>query len=106
MCRFAGCSRSGPSPAWDGWPDIPTLEEARLAWFDATEQPAQQAAARRIQRLVMEEAPYLPTGQYFSSGAMRRNLDGALTAILGVPNGRLLELPVHLTVRASTGPAK
>ena len=66
--------RANGQGAWFGWPDVPALERERLAWFDAPDLAAQQAGARRIQVLVMEEAPYLPTGQYFASTAWRKSI--------------------------------
>ncbi len=80
--------RANGAQAWFGWPTIPALEEARLAWFDAPDLAAQQAAARRIQAVVLEEAPFMPTGQYFASSAMRRGLEGVLTPILAMWNAR------------------
>ncbi|MDB5381546.1 MAG: transporter substrate-binding protein [Rhodospirillales bacterium] len=51
------------------WPTVPVLEAARLAWFDAPELADQRVTADTIRRTVFEEAPYLPSGQYFSSSA-------------------------------------
>ncbi|MCW8088046.1 ABC transporter substrate-binding protein [Sabulicella glaciei] len=80
--------RANGQGAWFGWPDIPALEEARLSWFDAPDLEAQKASARRIQRIVMEEAPYLPTGQYFGSTAWRRGLEGVIAPIYAMWNIR------------------
>ena len=80
--------RGNGTQGWFGWPEVPALEAARLAWFDAPDLAAQQAAARGIQRVVMEEAPYMPTGQYFSSTAWRRGLEGLITPILAMWNAR------------------
>lgn len=60
--------------SWPGWPTIPRLEELRDAWFDAPDLPAQQAIARDMQRVAMDELPFIPVGAYRSVTAFRRNL--------------------------------
>ncbi len=62
--------------AWPGWPTIPRLEELRDDWFVAPDLPAQQAIAREMQRVAMDELPYIPVGAYLSMTAIRRNLTG------------------------------
>ncbi|TCZ66901.1 ABC transporter substrate-binding protein [Roseicella aquatilis] len=74
--------RANGEKAWFGWPDIPRLEALRQAWFDAPDLPAQQAIAADLQRAVFEEAPYLPTGQYFANTAYRRSLTEPVSEIL------------------------
>lgn len=80
--------RANGQGAWFGWPDVPELERERLAWFDAPDLAAQQAGARRIQALVMDQAPYLPTGQYFTNSAWRRDLSGVIAPIFAMWNVR------------------
>ncbi len=67
---------------------MPALDAARAEWFDAPDLAAQRGIAERIQRLVMEEAPYLPTGQYFGHTAWRRGIGGAISSIYVVWNVR------------------
>ena len=71
---------NGPN-AWFGWPNIPRLDAARQAWFDAPDLAGQQAIAADIQRMVFEEAPYLPTGQFFGNTAYRRSITEPLSEI-------------------------
>ncbi|MDO9711382.1 ABC transporter substrate-binding protein [Paracraurococcus lichenis] len=66
--------RANGERAWFGWPSVPRLDELRTAWFDAADFAAQQAIAAQIQQVVFEEAPYLPTGQYFANTAYRRTI--------------------------------
>ena len=66
--------RANGANAWFGWPDVPELEALRQTWFDAPDLEAQKRIAAEIQREVLESAPYLPTGQYFSSTAYRRTI--------------------------------
>lgn len=60
--------------SWPGWPTIPRLEELRDAWFDAPDLAAQQRIAREMQRVAMDEVPFIPVGAYRSVTAHRRNL--------------------------------
>jgi ABC-type transport system substrate-binding protein len=60
--------------SWPGWPTIPRLEELRDAWFDAPDLAAQQSIARDIQRVAMDEVPFIPVGAYRAVTAHRRNL--------------------------------
>jgi peptide/nickel transport system substrate-binding protein len=66
--------RGNGTQAWPGWPTIPRLEELRDAWFDAPALEAQQAIARDMQRVAMQEVPFIPVGAYKSVTAFRRNL--------------------------------
>jgi peptide/nickel transport system substrate-binding protein len=73
--------RANGERAWFGWPDVPKLDALRESWFDAPDLPAQQAIAADIQRVVFEEAPYLPTGQYFYSSAYRRSITEPISEV-------------------------
>lgn len=66
--------RGNGTGAWPGWPTIPRLEELRDAWFVAPNLAAQQAIAREMQTVAMDEVPYIPVGSYLSITAHRRNL--------------------------------
>jgi peptide/nickel transport system substrate-binding protein len=66
--------RGNGTGAWPGWPTIPRLEELRDAWFVAPDLPAQQAIARQIQEVAMDELPYVPVGSYLSITAHRADL--------------------------------
>jgi peptide/nickel transport system substrate-binding protein len=66
--------RGNGTASWPGWPTIPKLEELRDAWFDAPDLPAQQAIAQDMQRVAMDEVPFIPVGAYRSVTAHRRNL--------------------------------
>lgn len=73
--------RANGQQAWFGWPSVPRLDELRQAWFDAPDLAAQQAVAVDIQRTVFEQAPYLPTGQYFASTAYRRTITEPISEV-------------------------
>jgi peptide/nickel transport system substrate-binding protein len=70
--------RANGDKAYFGWPDIPRIEQLREAWLDAPDLGAQQAIAREIQAVALQEVPYLPTGQYFAQSAWRRDVAGIL----------------------------
>jgi peptide/nickel transport system substrate-binding protein len=74
--------RANGAQAWFGWPDVPKLDALRQSWFDAPDLAGQQAIAADIQRTVFEEAPYLPTGQYFASTAWRRSISEPISEVL------------------------
>lgn len=73
MIRGAG--RQG----WFGWPDSPTLRGLRDAWLDAPDLEAQKVIASEIQRVVFEEVPYIPTGQWLTPSAWRDNITGIVS---------------------------
>ncbi len=73
--------RANGERAWFGWPNVPKLDALRQAWFEAPELAARQAIAADIQRTVFDEAPYLPTGQYFASTAYRRSITEPISEV-------------------------
>ncbi|MDB5415375.1 MAG: transporter substrate-binding protein [Rubritepida sp.] len=80
--------RSNGQNAWFGWPDAPRAEELRMAWIDAPDIDRQKAIAAEFQREILQQATYMPTGQYFASTAHRRNITGVLEGIIAFWNVR------------------
>ncbi|WP_114375270.1 ABC transporter substrate-binding protein [Elioraea thermophila] len=76
--------RGSGAQAWPGWPDIPRIEELREAWFDAPDLEAQKRIAAEIQKVVLEEVPYIPLGQFFQPLAHRRSITGVMQPF-GIP---------------------
>ena len=68
----------GNGTAWYGWPTDARVEALRTAWIDAPNEPERQRLAADIQARTLEQAMYVPLGQYFQSGAWRSNLTGHL----------------------------
>ncbi|MFC7736002.1 ABC transporter substrate-binding protein [Roseomonas sp. GCM10028921] len=66
--------RGNGANAWPGWPDIPELETLRDEWFLAPTPEEGKRVAERMQRVAMEEVPYIPVGAYKSLTAIRRDL--------------------------------
>ncbi|MBW6401512.1 ABC transporter substrate-binding protein [Roseomonas sp. HJA6] len=73
--------RANGTQAWFGWPTVPKLDALRQQWFDAPDLASQRAAAAEIQSTVFQEAPYLPSGQYFSNTAYRSSITQPISEI-------------------------
>ncbi len=71
-------TRGNGADAWYGWPTIPPLEEARAAWFDAPDLPAQRALCERMQLAVLDAAPHIGLGQILQPTSVRKNVSGVL----------------------------
>jgi peptide/nickel transport system substrate-binding protein len=70
--------RGSGAKAWYGWPDNPKVETLHAEWLDATDQATKKELAAAIQLEVLTQAPYVPLGQYFQSGAWRKTITGQL----------------------------
>ncbi|MFH5926249.1 ABC transporter substrate-binding protein [Roseomonas xinghualingensis] len=60
--------------AWPGWPEVPQLETLRNQWFVAPTLDEQKRIAREIQRVAMDELPYVPVGAYKSLTSIKKDL--------------------------------
>ncbi len=68
----------GPEGGWFGWPDVPKLEELRMAYATSPTLEEQKMLAEEIQKLAYDEGVYAPIGQYFIPSAWSAQLDGVL----------------------------
>ncbi|WP_372674667.1 ABC transporter substrate-binding protein [Aquicoccus sp.] len=68
----------GPDGGWFGWPEVPELEELRMAYATAGSLEEQQEYAAKIQEVAYEEGVYAPIGEYIVPSAWTSNLDGVL----------------------------
>jgi len=75
--------RANGAKAWFGWPDLPTVQTLIDAWLEAPDLAAQQRIAADLQREAFQQVPYLPTGQYFTRTACRRD-------IVDIPQGQFV----------------
>jgi peptide/nickel transport system substrate-binding protein len=66
--------RGNGANAWPGWPDIPQLETLRDEWFVAPTLEEQKRIGQQMQRIAMDEVPYIPVGAYKSLTSIRRDL--------------------------------
>lgn len=70
LCRGNGLH------AWYGWPTSKRVEKLHAEWLGATDEASQHRIADALQRVLMEEAPFLPLGQVVSPSAHRTVLGG------------------------------
>jgi peptide/nickel transport system substrate-binding protein len=73
--------RSNGDRAFDGWPDIPEIEDLRNQWFDAPDANAQAEIGRKIQEVALDKVPYIPLGLYYLPTAYKSELTGMLDGI-------------------------
>lgn len=73
--------RSNSDKAFDGWPDIPEIEELRSQWFNASDAQTQAEIGRKIQEIALVQVPYIPLGLYYLPTAYKSNLTGMLDGI-------------------------
>ena len=66
----------GADGGWFGWPDVPKLEELRMAYATAATLEEQQSLSAEIQQVAYEEGVYAPIGQYFIPSAWSASLEG------------------------------
>jgi peptide/nickel transport system substrate-binding protein len=66
--------------AWFGWPSDDKVEQLRAAWLKAPDLDGQKKLAGEIQQAAFQTVPYVPTGQFFTPTAFRKNLDGVIVA--------------------------
>jgi peptide/nickel transport system substrate-binding protein len=72
--------RANGEKAWFGWPSDDKLEELRTQWLKANESEERQEIAAKIQERAFEVVPYVPTGQFKTQTALRKNLKGYISA--------------------------
>jgi peptide/nickel transport system substrate-binding protein len=63
---------------WIGWAESPRREALRDAWFDAADPETARRIAEDLQRVVWDEAPFVPLGLLRPPMAFRRNLTGII----------------------------
>ena len=63
-----------------GWPTDEKIESLRAAWFSAGGEDRRRELADQIQQRAFAIALYLPTGQFLTRRAFRKNLDGVVDA--------------------------
>ena len=68
-----GISGAGEK-AWFGWPDIPMLEKLVTDWARAPDQVGRHRLAEEVQKVALDEVPYVPWGEYSAPWACRKHL--------------------------------
>jgi peptide/nickel transport system substrate-binding protein len=72
--------RANGEKAWFGWPSDDKLEELQTQWLKASYSEARQEVAAKIQQRAFEVVPYVPTGQFYTKTAYRKNIKGYVSA--------------------------
>ena len=72
-----GLSGGGPR-AWFGWPDVPQLDKLITDWVRATDPTQRLQLADEVQKLALNEVPYVPFGEWVQPTAFRKNIRGVL----------------------------
>jgi peptide/nickel transport system substrate-binding protein len=68
--------RANGEKAWFGWPNIPTVEVAINAWFEAKTLEEEKAVARALNKAALADVVYAPLGFFLSYQAWRKNVTG------------------------------
>jgi peptide/nickel transport system substrate-binding protein len=68
--------RANGEAAWFGWPTSAPVEDARDAWFGATDPAAERAAVDRLNTAAMEDVVFAPTGFFLAHQAWRKAVSG------------------------------
>lgn len=76
---FMGVAANGEK-AWFGWPDIPEIEEARMAFAQAGSKEDLVRLGTELQKLIMRDGVIVPLGEFKVVGAMRDNISGFLNS--------------------------
>jgi len=72
--------RANGDKAWFGWPSDDRLEELRMEWLRASDSETRQEIADKVQKRAFEVVPYVPTGQFVTRTAYRKNMKGYISA--------------------------
>ena len=74
-----------------GWPTSPELEDLRDQWFLATDEAAQRRICQDMQRIALDQIPFMPLGHWTAPTATRT----ALKDLIAAP------FPIFWNVRAA-----
>ncbi|WP_261398210.1 ABC transporter substrate-binding protein [Maritimibacter alkaliphilus] len=72
---FIGVAAGGDS-AWFGWPDVPEIEELRMAIAQTADVDQQIEYAKKIDELVIDNGVMVPMGELFNVNAYSSKLTG------------------------------
>lgn len=77
---FVAAAANGKD-AWFGWPDVPAIEVQRAKFARATDPAELKAIAEELQRLLVDEATFVPLGEFTNVSARRK----VISAFMDVP---------------------
>jgi len=70
---------SSGDKAWFGWPTDDKIEALRTQWLKAPTFDERKKIAAEIQQRAFETVPYIPTGQWLTKTAYRKDIRGVIT---------------------------
>ncbi len=70
--------RGGCDNAWFGWYCSEQMEKLRIEWAKTTDEAKRKELAEEIQKLAMDEVPYIPLGENTNYRAHRDHVKGVL----------------------------
>jgi peptide/nickel transport system substrate-binding protein len=68
--------RANGDKAFFGWANIPEVEAAVAAWYEARTLEEERTIAHRLNRIALENAIYAPLGVYLQEQAWRKSVTG------------------------------
>jgi peptide/nickel transport system substrate-binding protein len=68
--------RANGDKAFFGWANVPQVEAAVAAWYEARTLEEEKTVARRLNRIALENAIYAPLGVYLQEQAWRKSVTG------------------------------
>ena len=71
-------ARGQGAQGWFGWWKNDRAEELAEAWVNAPDEGRQRALASELGRLALDEAAFVPLGQFVIRTAFRRDITGIL----------------------------
>ena len=76
---FMGVAANGEK-AWFGWPDVPEIEETRMAFAQAGSREELVRLGTELQKLIMLDGVIVPLGEFKVVSAMRDTVSGFLNS--------------------------
>ena len=70
---------------WTGWYEKPEIERLTQEWLDTPPDQPQQRIVDEIQRVLFDDPPFIPLGQYTTFATYGRDITGALPGIGSYP---------------------
>ncbi len=77
---MAGFFNAGGEKAMFGWPDDKAIQDLRTAFAKETDPAKQKAIVEQLQARAREYPTHIHLGQWYQPSAMRKNVDGVISA--------------------------
>jgi peptide/nickel transport system substrate-binding protein len=70
--------RANGDQSGNGWANVPQVESAVAAWYDASTLDDEKAAVRRLNKAALDQVIYAPLGLFLRHYAWRKNVTGVV----------------------------